>query len=97
MSNSTKEKAMKHTPGPWKVVNWRGETVVSPDKDLNCQYTICQLYGPDAEANANLIASAPELLETCKMQLEWYLARPRIETRMVDHLFDIISKAEGKQ
>lgn len=58
---------LKHTPGPW-VANdkhcgnnpWRVEPAT---KDwLNDGWTIADLLGPDAEANARLIAAAPELL-----------------------------------
>jgi hypothetical protein len=67
--NLTKEKHATHTPGPWekatigigtnsKQVVWLGEKtgrriqVISTGRD---------------EANARLIAAAPELLEQCKL------------------------------
>lgn len=56
-----------HTPGPWEyhnsgfcdVVYTRGEKLGDGDR-------ICEMYGPNTEANARLIAAAPELLEACK-------------------------------
>lgn len=43
--------ASKHTPGPWKIVK-------SKFGDLSIK--------SEVEANARLIAAAPELLEACK-------------------------------
>lgn len=69
----------KHTPGPW---NWRFEgptVIVEPIKA-----TITILSGPEGyketqEANARLIAAAPEMLEALKT------ARPAIETWILDY------------
>ena len=48
---------MKHTQGEWKRgSSWGGECVIKTNS-----VDICNVY--DAEANANLIAAAPELLE----------------------------------
>ena len=51
-----------HTPGPWKSV--KGARPTRPDIVADCGL-ICSLeYGPDeGEANARLIAAAPDLLE----------------------------------
>ena len=64
---------MKHTPGPWeKDYNQTIGHIKSVSKTLNCTPTVCQygthLIAPsickeDAEANAHLIAAAPELKE----------------------------------
>ena len=55
---------MNHTPGPWKhgegVCNHKVYSVAQPEKD-----EIVRCYGDtpeEAEANARLIAAAPELL-----------------------------------
>jgi phage-related protein len=56
---------MKHTPGPWRTgpINYAdiyakdGELVVLCIKDLE-----------ETVANAKLVASAPELLEACKLR-----------------------------
>jgi len=60
----TVEEKMKHTPGPWKADNWAtGWTVSAPDS----HYSVCHLEDcNNAEANAHLIAAAPDLLETAK-------------------------------
>jgi len=70
---------MSHTPGPWETQSFgNGEAVViangSNRDDVAC---ICSVAGGlgtvlednrdyESEANANLIAAAPELLEACK-------------------------------
>lgn len=74
----------KHTPGPWYAL--RGQRNISirhktGDKLLPMVNvasvrgyfpTDCP-YG-SSEANARLIAAAPELLEAAKLVLEWYEA-----------------------
>jgi hypothetical protein len=61
----------KHTPGPW-VVGYTAETATV---DAECRM-ICELenYYGDEDANAKLIAAAPDLLE----------ALQEIERRLVD-------------
>ena len=52
----------KHTPGPWHIKD--GKVFAA---------AICRVDGtPDgsAEANAQLIAAAPELLEACKIAMK---------------------------
>ena len=58
----------QHTPGPWKAIAaavYAGRplstVVVSGDHG--------RLSADEAEANARLIAAAPELLEACKQML----------------------------
>ncbi len=53
----------KHTPGPWKVggpTGFRNQCAIEP--------SICAVYGAGAEleANAQLIAAAPDLLAALK-------------------------------
>lgn len=66
-----------HTPGPWQITEMDGEVnraVVGPDGEL-----IADCFAPtaedfnlpqDYEANARLIAAAPELLEALSHLLE---------------------------
>ena len=69
---------MKHTPGPWLVVK-EPNGVIYVDGDLS---TVCDLYQKEragthykihqfinADANANLIAAAPDLLDALKLAL----------------------------
>jgi hypothetical protein len=61
----------KHTPGPW-VIN-RNQTDCGEDKisiEAADEYFIAQVDpGVSQEANASLIAAAPELLEACQLML----------------------------
>ena len=61
---------MTHTPGPWKVdkLGTMGDYELSSNN-----YPLAMLYHSqihDTEANAHLIAAAPELLDACKYTLE---------------------------
>lgn len=53
------------TPGPWKASKWAtGWTVSATDY----HYSVCHLEGcNNADANARLIAAAPDLLQALKM------------------------------
>lgn len=74
----------KHTPGPWRcskseqfgdtrfyISQQEGATYTPNYSDVATLIaeTICGEYGRIQEANARLIAAAPELLEACKMML----------------------------
>jgi hypothetical protein len=66
----------KHTPGPWhyrRGDEWSHSVVTHhgtlPDGSQNC-WTVAdinKMREPEHEANARLIAAAPELLEALKM------------------------------
>src|SRR6185437_9026955 len=66
-------KATKHTPGPW-TANWSTATNGGPERgwfvesesDRYAYGAIAELPDGREEANARLIAAAPELLEVCK-------------------------------
>lgn len=90
----------KHTPGPWKVVNFDGN--VSSEIRAENGVMVGNPYGPagrwaevreEHEANANLIAAAPDLLEACK---EAYRIIHN-DAYVNDLLKKAIAKAEGKE
>lgn len=60
---------MKHTPGPWTVIGPIGAGIWITDESGNNQIAV--VYGaantPGADANARLIAAAPELYEALKL------------------------------
>jgi hypothetical protein len=66
------DKEMKHTPGPWDVLSNYGERdrVLQANFKDNGGCYVCQTYGKDKQANARLIAAAPELLEACEKLLK---------------------------
>jgi hypothetical protein len=95
----------KHTPAPWeystvKLADWYtriGHCVNIGEEDK------IRLYGKEAEANARLIASAPELLEAleafCDMQGRLYgnATQTHIEIALLAKSARVlIAKAEGK-
>jgi len=56
----------KHTPGPWVIVEDYGRFAVESK-----HHSVCDVSDHDTrhEANARLIAAAPELLMACKVLL----------------------------
>jgi hypothetical protein len=67
----------KHTPGPWRNLrrNGMGNLVVG-QADRVAPLGVADVFvssvdGAD-EANANLIAAAPDLLAACRALVDWY-------------------------
>lgn len=91
----------KHTPGPWTLSNRmcpdRGEGFfwVSAERTLHLMVAPCPegfVFGEN-EANARIIAAAPELLEACKLALEQINAN---DYRTRDTIRAAIAKATGE-
>jgi hypothetical protein len=91
----------QHTPGPWTAY-CQNNTAAIRDKDgvLLASASVRDIETPECQANARLIAAAPELLEVCKhVLLEcpgiWNTCQSTWETfgAMLDAA---ISKAEGR-
>ena len=67
-----------HTPGPWRTYSYsdsasaRQWTVGTPGGDRIADNIERGKPTDEAEANARLIAAAPELLEACKSALRYY-------------------------
>ena len=72
------EKQVTHTPGPWHCGQLNGEGAIfanngkrlTIENGLHSLHPICHVqntFGKEDQANARLIASAPELLEQCKL------------------------------
>ena len=61
----------KHTPGPWTYRFRSGGTTIEPENDdrVLAVVRITRDVG-DADANAKLIAAAPELLAACRNALD---------------------------
>ena len=64
----------RYTPGPWVIDDANNELVAKLVDGVyeyiaDCQpgnWSVCGLKQDEIEANARLIASAPDLLEACK-------------------------------
>lgn len=106
----TMEKSAKHTPGPWIIFADQGSAVaVLPAMRPG---EVCSFEGsglPNKEANARLIAAAPDLYEAARALVEAedaLLAELRAAGEMpdltekpwslVDALRTAIAKAEGR-
>ena len=97
-----------HTPGPWGAAyHGPGNTVQHGLAGYSIQGTEGIAYNVCREANARLIAAAPDLLEACRAALVWAaIATARdhepthplaIENAQedVDKIREAIAKAEG--
>jgi len=72
-----------HTPGPWRAEKHplhdhehRSElwTIIAGEPDDCCDAEIAQVIAYEAEANARLIAAAPDMLKALKAIQEWLLS-----------------------
>jgi len=108
MSDVTLLAETNHTPGPWKYRDEQGREEVwigVPGQAIGMKVIATVQYGftPPAnleqQANARLIAAAPELYQICREVLDWvHGARPGrcVTDDMTQRLFTAIAKAEGK-
>ena len=87
----------KHTPGPWHVVGESDPEIHGPDGEW-ITHQVCSGAGDennDGQANARLIAAAPDLLAACKAALVWFDAAQ--DTAAAKQLRTAIAKAEARQ
>lgn len=99
-------KNTKHTPGPWEVDELNNTTVWGKKQRFNMLVAKCGdaqiILQEEAEANARLIAAAPELLEACKkvksdlFQYEGGRLSQQDLLNNIESLGKAIAKAEGK-
>ena len=89
----------KHTPGKWELeVNGQAFNLRSPDRVEH----FCILLGMQSnndgehEANANLIAAAPELLGGYLIILDRLATNPMQDEELADLCRFLIAKAETK-
>jgi hypothetical protein len=64
----------KHTPGPWQVThNSQGETFVDFTGETGGLFAVARVYatGGNQEADARLIAAAPDLLVALRALRDW--------------------------
>lgn len=102
----------KHTPGPWQArrVDNQEWQIDAPHGDRSLGYStwrgLVTVYGSDdmpregrllAEANANLIAAAPEMLDTLKKCLDAlvYVGPWETPVGLIERVQWLIDKAEG--
>lgn len=91
---------MAHTSGPWRadVSFVNGPRDYGYDAATGEFSSIAQAFGRDAEANARLIAAAPDLLEALRLLVGMVRASASSYTEHPDfHLaLAAIAKAEGR-
>ena len=92
----------KHTPGPWVVKSARSGFYVESQFDVIVDsLDVSGRYGAiDDEANARLIAAAPELLEAAINVAQWWDSDNKISPKasgVIDRLRAAIAKAKGEQ
>jgi len=103
---------MNHTPGPWEVRRHANGGITIFSSRQAGSLPIIDVIGDnlpglrwcggrDADANARLIAAAPELLEACRAMLEAYAphtdwSRPDTLHSAVKSAGEAIAKAEGR-
>ena len=80
----------KHTPGPWTAIEGDDNGGSEDDAPIwgtvrGDDWHICRIWSdqPNAEANAHLIASAPELLTALCDVLAWCESDLQVETGVV--------------
>ena len=67
---------MNYTKGEWRQSKVHPDTVWVEGREI----AICYCYSPDSEANAHLIAAAPDMYEALKTIYGW------VQTADVDHV-----------
>ncbi len=90
---------MKHTPGPWETdPEFNNECILGNDKILVADCTILHIKRSNEmiRANARLIASAPDLLETCK-EARAFLEGLDMKWAIWSDLNQAIAKAEEEE
>lgn len=101
----------KHTPGPWHYIGdgfdscaaadcgTDGYTVITRDSEGAFEGTICEIdYQNDdaeAEANARLIAAAPELLEALEGMFEDFISIPEMRDKP-EYIAKVVAERKEK-
>jgi hypothetical protein len=93
---------MSHTPGPWTAI---GAFIENRHSGIAVCKTMCRLNDEghfpvesEADANARLIAAAPDLLESLKAMLDDFCGydMDKFDKELAAKAEAAIAKAEGK-
>ena len=98
--DSRSNEAPKHSPGPWGVLPYTGAGEFG-DYAIVCDTRERDIAAVEEEADAQLIAAAPEMLEALKLFSDWSKNPTKyppywVQTTFVDKCSEIIAKAEGR-
>ena len=95
-----KKEVTKHTPGPWKcrIMPYPEENDKHWIDDVS-RMPICEVrdYGKEGEANAYLIAAAPDLLEVCKRVIAEYNADWDMPEELIKMARQATARAEERE
>jgi len=84
---------MKHTQGEWKIDEGDKGVIMAGARDI-CVLSI--ETERDWEANARLIANAPDLLKVCKQYLNIYkMNNPDLLSGIYSLINEAVAKVEG--
>jgi hypothetical protein len=84
----------KHTHGPWQRVGWKPCGIYGRGGLVDA-VRICQIDDRlEHDADARLIAAAPELLDACKALRNSIMHRS--DPQLCDWVDGVIAKAEGR-
>lgn len=97
---------MNHTPGPWATHKTEGNggnipdrlEIVGPEEGRR-RSLIASIYGfklPDGQANAHLIAAAPELYEALENLMD-FLFHGKKDRQMILRASAALAKARGEE
>lgn len=101
-TGNTMPDAGEYTPGPWMAdgPDYFGDYTIHPEGRalaiaavVNGAINGLSGHGAEHEANARLIAAAPELLTSLEFAVK--LLAPFGETAQVEHMRSVIAKARG--
>ena len=84
-----------HTPAPWNITHCAGGYLIEHDHNMNNRI-VRGSGGIRDRDNAQLIATAPELLEACNLALETLYANGLLRGT-AQTLEAVIAKATGDQ
>jgi hypothetical protein len=91
------------TPGPWRAISWEEKAIrIVPDAYIGPVGEVFGHKGQPMQANANLIAAAPELYEACEEALATFeeMQTDKCSSMLLDgmivKLWAAIKKARGE-
>jgi len=86
----------KHTPGPWRLLKREGSFPPVVQRGLEGGFSVAGSNPDTEDADARLIAAAPELLAVLR-QVADYWAGGDVPEDIDDAMRAAIAKAEGQQ
>ena len=88
-------KSPQHTPGKWIVVSDEPDCVSTAGRKELAELQDKEFIDCNTEANARLIAAAPELLEALEMLTGWEETGSPVSDVCFSHARAAIAKAKG--